>query len=406
MAVTLSVAQLAAALRLGDSAEETAEVTRLLAFATEAVTKHAPNAADTAMNEAVRRLAGYLFDQPEASRGDAYANAMRNSGTARMLLPYRVHRLGIADAVTAAQQAVGSVGNPVVGLAVESGQLVVTFADGTTDTLDLPAGMGDGTDQQARDSAAAAQTAATAAGVLAGSKDDAFPWATEGNSDTMPAVKHRLALTDARGAVAGAGSNDIVDAESDSAIRGWRLSHIFRILTRKVEAWARKGANTLIPPTALFGVNHATNRLVAVSTEGAFQLIEADTPDDGGSAEPIVLFALAPVAGDWQEITLTQPITTGFLIEFRLSGIGNGGGEYGLATASAILATTAASSNPGTNNYRGALPIKTMNAADQGFGHDVLLLRKSDEDNKLWVKTGREVATSWEITSHSLGGGS
>ena len=41
--------------------------------------------------------------------------------------------------------------------------LVVTFADGSTDELDLPAGMGDGTDQTARAAAAAAQTAAEAA---------------------------------------------------------------------------------------------------------------------------------------------------------------------------------------------------------------------------------------------------
>ena len=98
MAVSTTVAELRAALRLNDSAEETAEVTRLLAYATEAVTQHAPDASETAMNEAVRRLAGYLFDQPEAGRGMAYANAMRSSGAARMLLPYRVHRAGYADA--------------------------------------------------------------------------------------------------------------------------------------------------------------------------------------------------------------------------------------------------------------------------------------------------------------------
>ena len=103
MAVTLTVAELQAALRLGDSTEETAEVTRLLAYSTEAVTQHAPTASETAMNEAVRRLGGYLFDQPEAGRGMAYANALRNSGAARMLLPYRVHRAGYADAVEAAQ---------------------------------------------------------------------------------------------------------------------------------------------------------------------------------------------------------------------------------------------------------------------------------------------------------------
>ena len=160
MAVTFTVPELAAALRLNDSAEETAEVTRFLAYVSVAVVKHAPNAPDVTHNEAARRLAGYIFDQPEAARGDAYANAMRNSGAARMLLPYRVHRLGLPDAVEAAQQAVGTVGNPVTNLAIEAGQLVVTFADGTTDALDLPDGMGDGTDQVARDSASSAQGAA------------------------------------------------------------------------------------------------------------------------------------------------------------------------------------------------------------------------------------------------------
>ena len=154
-----TVAELLAALRLNDSTEETAEVTRLHAYASEAVVKHAPEATDTAMNEAARRWAGYLFDMPEAARTDAYSNTMRNSGAARMLLPYRVHRLGLSDAVAEAQAAVGSVSNPVTGLAVQGGQLVVTFDDGSIDALDLPAGMGD---QEARDAAAAAQATADA----------------------------------------------------------------------------------------------------------------------------------------------------------------------------------------------------------------------------------------------------
>ena len=94
IAVTITVAELVAALRLSDSPEETAEVTRLLAYATEAIEQHAPDASETAMNEAVRRLGGYLFDQPEAARGDGYANALRNSGASRTLLPYRIHRAG------------------------------------------------------------------------------------------------------------------------------------------------------------------------------------------------------------------------------------------------------------------------------------------------------------------------
>ena len=94
MAVDISVAALAAALRLGDSAEETAEATRLLAYATTAVETYAPGAPANVQNEAVIRLAGYLFDRPMAARGAAYANAARNSGALRMLLPYRIHRAG------------------------------------------------------------------------------------------------------------------------------------------------------------------------------------------------------------------------------------------------------------------------------------------------------------------------
>ena len=63
-----------------------------------------------------------------------------------------------------AQAAVGSVGNPVTGLAVNGSELVVTFADGTTDSLTLPAGGGmGGVDQTARDGATNAQNAADAA---------------------------------------------------------------------------------------------------------------------------------------------------------------------------------------------------------------------------------------------------
>ena len=66
---------------------------------------------------------------------------MRNSGASRILLPYRVHRAGVADAVADAM-ATGSVGNPVTDIQIVSGQLVVSYADGSTAALDLPAGGG------------------------------------------------------------------------------------------------------------------------------------------------------------------------------------------------------------------------------------------------------------------------
>ena len=97
MAVTLTVGELLAALRLGDSAEETAQATRLLRYAIEAISKAGPLAPEVVQNEAAIVLCGYLFDRPSAGRGMAYANALRNSGALSMLSPYVVHRAGNVD---------------------------------------------------------------------------------------------------------------------------------------------------------------------------------------------------------------------------------------------------------------------------------------------------------------------
>ena len=107
MVVTLSVAELAAAIRVGESPEEMAEVTRLLAYGTVAVVKQAPDAPDVAHNESVVRLAGYLYDAPNAASRTNYANAMRNSGAARILLPWRVHRAGNVNACGSTTQTGG-----------------------------------------------------------------------------------------------------------------------------------------------------------------------------------------------------------------------------------------------------------------------------------------------------------
>ena len=142
MAVTLTIAQLSAAVRLGDSAEELTEITRLHAYATEAVEQYAPEAPETTANEAVVRLAAQMFDQPTATRG-AYSNALRNSGAARILMPYRIHRAGSTqDAIAVAQGAVGTTGNPVINVAVSGDLLTVTFADGNTEDYPIVAGGG------------------------------------------------------------------------------------------------------------------------------------------------------------------------------------------------------------------------------------------------------------------------
>ena len=145
MAVTITVAELAAAIRVGDSTAETAEVTRLLDYGVTAVTAYLGAAyADTddaVVNEAVVRLAGFLYDQPTVSGRDQLANALRSSGAGAILLPYRIHRAGLIDASPeAATAAAGSAGNPVVGLSISGASLTVAFADGTTTVLVLPSG--------------------------------------------------------------------------------------------------------------------------------------------------------------------------------------------------------------------------------------------------------------------------
>ena len=131
MAVTLTAAQLSAALRLSGSDEETAEAVRLLAFATAAVVKHAPAAPDVAHNEAAIRLAGYLFDMPNAARGAGYADSLRNSGAASLLLAYRVHRAGsTAEAVAAASTGSTSPASGTLGLRLV-GEEAVTVSTGS-----------------------------------------------------------------------------------------------------------------------------------------------------------------------------------------------------------------------------------------------------------------------------------
>ena len=126
MAINLTVAALASAVRAGNTTEESAELTRLLTYAKTEISRYLGRAYATApqsvVNEAAIRLVAYLYDMPNASRGAAFANALRNSGAGRMLLGYRVHRAGTtAEAVDAAQAVMGTTDNPVVGVTIEAG---------------------------------------------------------------------------------------------------------------------------------------------------------------------------------------------------------------------------------------------------------------------------------------------
>ena len=99
MAVTITLADLLTELRLDNTQEDLARAKRLLAYSTEAVVKHAPDCPDVVHNEAVVRLSAYVYDMPTAGANSRFANALRNSGAERAMLPWRAHGAGIpADA--------------------------------------------------------------------------------------------------------------------------------------------------------------------------------------------------------------------------------------------------------------------------------------------------------------------
>ena len=148
MAINISVAELLSALRMGTTTAETAEATRLLGYATETISDYLGSAyegtAETVVSEAAIRLSGYLFDQPYASRGTGFAASLANSGAGAILLPYRIHRAGsVAEAATLALQS-GSVENPVTGIGIRGNDLVISFADGGTSDVPLPAAVSQG----------------------------------------------------------------------------------------------------------------------------------------------------------------------------------------------------------------------------------------------------------------------
>ena len=95
MAVTLTAAQLAAALKIpSPDAAETEVLARLKTVVSTHVERWAPLAPDVMLNEAAVRMAGYLYDAPTAHAG-AYGAAFEHSGAGALLAPWRTHRAGL-----------------------------------------------------------------------------------------------------------------------------------------------------------------------------------------------------------------------------------------------------------------------------------------------------------------------
>ena len=96
MAVEITAVQLAAALRIGDGATALAEpqasvINRMLAVATATVERYAEDAPSDVQDEAVIRMAGYMFDAPPGNSRQ-HSNAFSQSGAQALVAPWRVVR--------------------------------------------------------------------------------------------------------------------------------------------------------------------------------------------------------------------------------------------------------------------------------------------------------------------------
>ena len=134
MAVTLSVAELARAVRAGTTDAETAELTRLLAVGSDVVIQFAPDAPEAILNEAVVRVCGWLYDAP--TTGVRMANPLRNSGAAALLQPHRDKGAGIIAGDSSGGQPVpsGSGLPPLPG----SGSFILAVKDGALTWIEFP----------------------------------------------------------------------------------------------------------------------------------------------------------------------------------------------------------------------------------------------------------------------------
>ena len=409
MAVTLTVAELLAALRLGDSTEETAEVMRLLAYSTEAVTLHAPDASDTAQNEAVRRLAGYLFDQPEAGRGMAFANALRSSGAARMLLPYRIHRVGLSNAVEAAQEAVGTTENPVTGVDIVGGELVVTFADGSTESHTLPAGMGgDGTDQTARDSADAAQadidqheisthnTDAVARAAAATAQSDA-----DAAGSTASAASGAASVAQA---TADTNRTDLTDHEADD-----NAHHTPPTNGGGGGTDDQTASEVPVTATGFTGNLGSTDTDVqtALGTIDALSLGDGGGGGGGGEAPGriVLVDGLAVAASNTPSaVALTEDVVARQILTFRMenSTAANNSPTFTMLSDDfLLLEPTAASPSDNGNSIPVAVPRADLGTTGNAAG-SIWVYRQ--DDGNLWTKSSRSFAYALTLTATPLGG--
>ena len=99
LAVSRSLSELAVDLRVGDGDAPTGAVlavlTRIAATASALVERFAPDAPEAIHNEAYIRLAAWLYDSDPSGASPGGRSAMRASGAAALLSPYKVRPGGL-----------------------------------------------------------------------------------------------------------------------------------------------------------------------------------------------------------------------------------------------------------------------------------------------------------------------
>ena len=100
--MAVDVTQLGAALRITDGSAEPVEpirsiLSRYLGVGQALVEQQAAAAPEAIQDEAIIRMAAYLYDSPPAAAGSGFADAWRNSGASALVLRWRVIRASVGE---------------------------------------------------------------------------------------------------------------------------------------------------------------------------------------------------------------------------------------------------------------------------------------------------------------------
>ena len=297
MAVTLTVLELSAALRIGDGATAldapiSAIMNRLLGAATAMVEEYAADAPEAVQNEAAVRAASYLYDN-DGARNRRFSDVLAFSGAISILSPFRIQRAMSLDDVAAAVA-----NGQTAGLSVaEVLALIAIWArEGNTDAIPadkLGNAGGAALDQVARDSAAAAQSTADTAQVEI---DD-----HEGSQHNLDQVARNAAST---AQTTGAAAQQAAASAQQSANVADTIANTATVLAQGAQDTA-DGKQDQLTDAQLHalaeaeGLDDKTADLVVVSDEEW-----ANVAQDGSEGQ-ITIFASAPSLTDVQDTGLT-----------------------------------------------------------------------------------------------------